>query len=41
MCFERNPHFLDRSKAITGLDGLSEFFSIVDNVIGLGNYMKV
>ena len=41
MCFERDPYFLDQRKAIPGLDRLSEFPSIVHNVICIGYLLRV
>ena len=35
MCFGRNPRFMDQRKAIKGLDRLSVFPSLVDNVMSL------
>ena len=41
MRFERKTRFLDQRKAITGLDRFSEFPTLVDNVIGLGDCLRV
>ena len=38
--FERNPRFLDRRQIIPGLDRLSEFTCLVENVICLGDHLR-
>ena len=40
-CFERDPCFLDRRKMIPGLDGHSEISCLVEDVIGLGDILRV
>ena len=38
---EINPYFLDWRKTITGLVGLSELSSLVDDVLGLQDCLRV
>ena len=38
---EFNPRFLDQRETIPGLDGLSEFSGLVNNVVCLGDCMRV
>ena len=38
---ECNPRFLDQRETIPGLDGLSEVFSLVKDIGGLGDFLRV
>ena len=41
ICFERDPCFMDRRKMILGLDRLSGFYCLVDNIIGLRDCIRL
>ena len=41
MCPERDPRFMDRRETIPELDGLSEFSGLVNNIVCLGDSLRV
>ena len=41
ICLEQDPCFLDKSKVIPVFDGLLEFSSLLDDVVGLRDCLRV